>query len=288
MSGGRQAGSISGAASIWRDGAFLRVFSATAISYFGSFITRVALPLAAIYVLGAGPLEISAIRSFELLAWLLVGLFAGAWVDRLLRRPILVVADLGRTVLLGSIPIAALAGHLTLLQLVAVAFLAAVLTTFFDSASTAYLPTIVDRERLIAANSALAASASTAEVTGFGLSGFLVQLLTAPIAIAIDALSFVASAILLVSIRRPEPPRPPAADREPVFQEIKAGVHEVARSSTLRAIALAHAANHLLWGVFGATYLLFATQVVGLGAAAIGVVTAVGGAGSLVGAAVAG
>lgn len=275
-------------ASLWRNGAFVRVFSASAISYFGSFITRVALPLAAIYVLGADALGMSAIRSFELIGWLLVGLFAGAWVDRLRRRPIMISADLGRALLLGSIPLAAAAGVLGLPQLVIVAFLAAILSSFFDTASFAYLPSVVGRARLISANSALSASASAAEFTGFGVSGFLVQLLTAPIAIAIDALSFVASAILLLTIRRPEPPRRPVEEREPVLREIQVGVREVARSSTLRALALAHAGNHLLWGVFGTTYLLFATQVVGLGAAAIGIVTAVGGAGSLVGAAVAG
>jgi MFS family permease len=275
-------------ASIWRDGAFVRVFSASAISYFGSFITRMALPLAAIYVLGAGALEMSAIRSFELVGWLVVGLFAGAWVDRLRRRPIMVWADVGRAALLGSIPVAAVLGQLSLLQLVVVAFLAAILTTFFDTASTAYLPSIVRRDQLIGANSALSASASTAELTGFGVSGFLVQLLTAPIAIAIDAVSFAVSAVLLLTIRRPEPPRPPVHEREPVLHEIRLGIREVMRSSTLRALALAHAGNHVLWGVFGTTYLLFATQEIGLGAAAIGIVTAVGGAGSLLGAAVAG
>lgn len=274
-------------ASIWRDGAFVRVFSATAISYFGSFITRVALPLAAIYVLGAGAIEMSAIRSFELVGWLVVGLFAGAWVDRLRRRPIMISADVGRAVLLGSIPLAAVAGVLGLWQLVAVAFLAAILSSFFDNASVAYLPSIVPRSKLVPANSALSAAASTAEFTGFGLSGFLVQLLTAPIAIAIDAASFVLSAVLLLTIRRPEPPPPPAHEREPVLREIRAGAREVTRSSTLRALALAHAGNHVLWGVFGTTYLLFATQEIGLGAAAIGIITAVGGAGSLVGAAVA-
>jgi MFS family permease len=274
--------------SIWRDGAFVRLWTATSISYVGSFITRTALPLAAIYVLDAGPLEISALRSLELVGWLLVGLVAGAWVDRLRRRPIMIVADLGRTLLLGSIPVAAIAGALTLAHLIVVAFLAAMLSTFFNSASTAYLPTIVARARLIAANSALSASASAAEFTGFALSGFLIQLLTAPIAIAIDAASFLGSAVLLATIRRTEPPRPAVADREPVLHEIRAGIRVVAGSSTLRALAAAHAATHVLWGVFGATYLLFATREVGLGPAAIGIVAALGGIGSLVGAATAG
>ncbi|HET9680780.1 MAG TPA: MFS transporter [Candidatus Limnocylindrales bacterium] len=287
MSEGREAAGGTSASSLWGDGAFLRVFSATAISYFGSFITRVALPLTAIYVLGAGALEMSAIRSFEMVGWLVVGLFAGAWVDRLRRRPIMIAADLGRAVLLASIPVAAVAGVLGLWQLVVVAFLAAILSSFFDTASVAYLPTIVDRARLVRANSALAAAASTAEVTGFGLSGFLVQALTAPIAIAIDAASFVVSAALLLTIGRSEPPPPPAHEREPVLREIRAGAHEVLRSSTLRALTLAHAGNHVLWGVFGTTYLLFAVQEIKLDAAAIGVITAVGGAGSLIGAVVA-
>lgn len=274
--------------SIWQEGAFVRLWTASSVSYVGSFITRTALPLAAIYVLQAGPIEISALRSFELIGWLLVGLVAGAWVDRLRRRPIMIAADLGRALLLASIPVAAVAGVLTLAQLIIVAFLAAILTTFFNSASVAYLPTIVARARLIAANSALSASASAAEFTGFALSGFLVQLFSAPIAIAADAISFLASAILLTTIRRTEPPRPAVADRSPVLHEIREGIRVVAGSPILRALAGAHAATHVLWGVFGATYLLFATREIGLGPAGIGIVAALGGIGSLVGAATAG
>jgi MFS family permease len=274
--------------SIWRDGAFVRLWTASSISYVGSFITRTALPLAAIYVLGAGPIEISALRSLELVGWLLVGLVAGAWVDRLRRRPVMIAADLGRALLLGSIPVAAIAGVLTLAQLIVVAFFAATLSTFFNSASKAYLPTIVRRSRLIAANSAMSASASGAEFAGFALSGFLVEILTAPIAIALDALSFVVSALFLGTIRRAEPPRPAVADREPVLHEIREGIRVVIRTPILRSLAAAHAANHILWGVFGATYLLFATHEIGLGPAAIGVIAALGGIGSLVGATITG
>ncbi|MEW5990224.1 MAG: MFS transporter [Chloroflexota bacterium] len=275
-------------ASLWRDGAFVRLWAAASISYVGSFVTRTALPLAAIYALGAGPLEIAALRSFELLGWLLVGLVAGAWVDRLRRRPVMVAADLGRAVLLGTIPLAALGGVLGLPQLIAVAFLAAMLSTFFNSASTAYLPTIVARARLVAANSALSASTSVAEFSGFAISGFLIQVLTAPVAIAVDAVSFVVSAVFLGSIRRAEPPPPPAADRNPVLHEIREGIRIVAREPILRALALAHAGTHVLWGVFGATYLVFVTEEIGLGPAAIGIVAALGGIGSFVGAAIAG
>ena len=274
--------------SIWRNGAFVRLWSAGTISYVGSFVTRTALPLAAIYALGAGPLDIAALRSFEFAGYLVVGLIAGAWVDRLRRRPIMISADLGRAVLLASIPIAAVLGALGMVQLVVVAFFAATLSVFFNTASTAYLPTIVPTDRLITANSALSASAAAAEFTGFGISGFLVQLLSAPIAIALDAASYVGSAILLMTIRRPEPPRPAVSDREPFLREVREGIAVVARSRTLIALMGAHAANHVMWGVYGTVYLLFATRDVGLGAAAIGVIAAIGGAGSFVGAALAG
>ncbi len=274
--------------SLWANGAFVRVFSASAISYFGTFITRTALPLAAIYVLGARALDISALRSVEFVAWLGVGLVAGVWVDRLRRRPIMIGADLGRAILLGSIPVAYAFHALTMAQLLVVAFLAAALSPFFDSASTAYLPTVVERDRLVEANSALSAANSASEFTGFSASGFLVQVLSAPIAIGIDAVSFVVSAILLATIRRGEPARPAVSEREPVLHEIREGLGVVMRSPVLRALALAHAANHVLWGIFSTTYILFAVEDLGLGPAAIGVIAGLGGLGAIIGSTVAG
>jgi MFS family permease len=268
---------------LWRDRTFVAVWSASTISIFGSLITRTALPFAAILVLKAGPLEISAIRSAELVASLVVGLVAGAWVDRLRRRPIMIWADLGRAILLGSIPIAAILGIMGMPQLILVAFAAAILSTFFDVADRSYLPTIVARERLVAANSALTASASVAEFTSFGIGGFLIKLFTAPIAIAIDAVSFLVSALLLATIRRKEPAPTPVADREPVLREIRDGMRIVSRSPMLRALALAHGGTHILWGIFGTSYLLFATNELDLDPAAIGIIAGVGGLGSLVG-----
>lgn len=274
-------------ASLWRDRTFLAVWSASTISVFGSLITRTALPFAAILVLGAGPLEISALRSAELVAALIVGLVAGAWVDRLRRRQIMIWADIGRAILLATIPIAFVAGvldELGLWLLLFVAFAAAVLTTFFDVADNAYLPSIVPRERLVAANSALTATGSIAEFSSFGIGGFLIQVFTAPIAIAIDAVTFVVSALLLGTIRRREPAPNPIADREPVMREIRDGLRIVARSPVLRALALSHGGTHILWGVFGTGYLLFAIEDLQLGPAAIGIIAGLGGIGSLVGA----
>jgi MFS family permease len=269
--------------SLWRDRAFLAVWSASTISIFGSLITRTALPFAAILVLHAGPLEISAIRAAEEIAALIIGLAVGAWVDRLRRRPIMIWSDLGRAVLLGSIPVAFVLGILGMPQLIAVAFAAAILSTFFDVADRSYLPTIISRERLVAANSALTATGSIAEFSAFGIGGFLIQLFKAPIAIAVDAVSFLVSAVLLATIRRTEPPPTPVADREPVLREIRDGMRIVSRSPMLRALALAHGGTHILWGVFGTSYLLFATNELNLDPAAIGIIAGVGGIGSLAG-----
>ena len=272
---------------LWRNPAFARVWTAATISVFGSLITRMALPLAAILVLGSGALEVAVLRGLDLGATLLVGLVAGAWVDRLRRRPVLIWADLGRALLLASLPVAFALGVLTYWQLLVVSALAAVLTTFFDSAGNAYLPTIVERDRLVDANGALAASGSAAEFMAFGISGFLVQLFSAPFAIAIDAISFLASALLLGSIRQPEAAPPPAEDREPVLDEIREGLRLVIHDPVLRAFAGAQMALAALWGVFGAIWFLFVLEELGLGPAAIGLIAGVGGLSSLIGALIA-
>jgi MFS family permease len=235
--------------------------------------------------LDAGALEISAIRSAEMIAALLVGLVAGAWVDRLRRRPILIWTDLGRAALLATIPVAFLFNGLGLVQLLLVAFAAAMLSTFSDVADNAYLPTIVPRERLVAANSALTATGSVAEFSGFGLGGILIELFKAPIAIAIDAVSFVVSALLLMTIRTKEPPPKRVIDREPVLREIRDGLRIVAHSPILRALALSHGGTHILWGIFGTSYLLFAIDDLHLGPAAIGIIAGLGGVGSFFGSA---
>ena len=272
---------------LWRNSAFVRVWTAATVSIFGSLVTRIALPLAAILVLGSGAIEVALLRSLDLVATLLFGLVAGAWVDRLRRRPVLIWADLGRAALLGSIPVAFALGVLTFWQLLIVSGLAAILTTFFDSADNAYLPTIVERERLVEANSALAASGSAAEFMAFGISGFLVQAYSAPIAILIDALSFLTSAVLLGTIKHEEAPPPPREDREPVLAEIREGLRLVIHDPVLRAFAGAQMALAGLWGVFGATFFLFVLDELKLSPVVLGLVAGVGGFSSFIGAVIA-
>jgi MFS family permease len=271
------------AGTLWQNRDFVSLLAAATVSQVGSFITRTALPFAAILILGAGAGEVAVIRGAEIIAGLTIGLVAGAWVDRLRRRPVMIWADLGRALLLGSIPVAFIAGSLTLPHLILVAFGAAVLTTFFDVADRAFLPTVIGRERLVGANSTLTASSSAAEFVGFGAGGWLIQILTPPIAIAIDAASFVVSALFLGRIRAKEPPPTPPEDREPVLREIVEGLRLTLGHPILRPLALADASVAGFWGVFGAVYLVFATEI-GFQPAAIGLLAAVGGLSSLVGA----
>ena len=275
------------ASPLWRNDAFVRVWTAATISIFGSLITRIALPLVAILTLGAGPIEVAVLRGMDLGALLVVGLVAGAWVDRLRRRPVLIGADLGRAVLLASIPAAFVLGSLTFWHLLVVAVLAAILTAFFDAADNAYLPSIVERDRLVEANSALAASGSVAEFVGFGISGILVQLLTGPITVLIDAGTYLVSAVLLASVHRPEAPPPAVEDRAPVLDEIRHGLRLVRHDPVLRAFATASMLLAALWGIFGATWFLFSLETLGLSPALVGIVAGVGGASSFIGAVVA-
>ena len=269
---------------LWSNSAFVRVWTAASISIFGSLITRIALPLVAILTLNAGPIEVAVLRSMDLAAALIVGLVAGAWVDRLRRRPVLIWADLGRAALLSVIPLSFVLGTLALWQLLAVAGLAAVLTTFFDAADNAYLPTIVERERLLEANSALAASGSVAEFAGFGISGILVQLLTGPITIVINAVTYLVSAVLLLTVRHTEAPPPPREDREPVLDEIRHGLRVVRREPILRAFVITSMVLAAMHGVNTAVWFVFALTELGLDAASMGIVAGIGGIASFVGA----
>jgi MFS family permease len=207
---------------------FLSLWTAETASQFGSPTTAIALPLVAILVLEAGAFEVGLLNAADTLPFLIVGLPAGVWIDRLRRRPILIVGDLGRAVLLASIPVAHLLGVLSMVQLYLVGFLVGVLTVFFDVAYQSYLPALIDRDRLVDGNAKLEISRSAAAVAGPPVGGALVGVLSAPIAILLDAVSFLASAIFLFAIRKPEPAPEPhldeAGERVGMLRSIREGL----------------------------------------------------------------
>ncbi len=165
---------------LWRHRDFLKLWSAETISQFGTQISGLALPLVAILVLDASTFEVAALGTVEFLPFILFTLPAGVWVDRLRRRPILIAGDLGRAVLLATIPLAYLADVLTLGQLYVVGFFVGVCTVFFDVAYQSYLPGLVERSQIIDGNSKLEVSRSAAQISGPGLAGLLVEIFTAP------------------------------------------------------------------------------------------------------------
>jgi len=273
---------------LWRHPDFVRLWSGQTISVFGSLIGQTALPFTAIIYLKARPLEVALITSSSVLAGICVGLFAGVWVDRLRRRPIMIAADLGRAAVLATVPLAAAFGVLRIEQLYAVAFVSGVLTTFFDVAYASYLPTLVRPDELVEGNSKLTGSAAVAEFGGFSAAGWLVQLLTGPGAVLIDAVSFVWSALAVRSIRTPETAPVPPAGRLGVLPEIGEGLRFVAREPVLRAVTASFVALQLAFGMVGAVFLLYTNRELGFSPGVLGMIFGVGGVMSFVGALVAG
>jgi MFS family permease len=268
---------------LWRDANFMKLWAGQAISLFGSQITFLALPLTAVLVLDATPAQMGILMAIEALPSLLIGLFVGVWVDHNRRRPILIVADLGRAVLLGVVPVAAVLGLLRLEHLYVVCFLGSVLGLFFGVAHRSFLPSLVGREHLIEANSKLELSNSVAEIVGPGVAGGLVQVVTAPIAIAVDAISFLVSAVLLGLIGVSEPvPKP--AEPQNIGKEIGEGLELVLRDRLLRSIAGCLSTLYLFNGVLEAVFILYVTQELGIGAGLLGLIFAGGSVGFLLGA----
>jgi len=269
--------------SLWRDADFMKLWAGQTVSELGSVVTRTAVPLLALLVLGAGPFEMAMLVVAASLAVLLVGLLAGAWVDRLRRRPLLVWADAIRAVLLFSIPVAYLADALRLEQLYAVVFLEGCLGSLFDAAYPAYVPSLIGVERVVEGNSKLATSSSLAEIGGPGLGGGLVQLIGAPLAILADALSFAASAVSLVLIRRPEPPRPPRESATSIRFDIVEGLRLVRRHPILVPLTLRSVIAHVAGSFYGVLYTIYLIDVLHLTPFLLGVVVSAGGVGSLIG-----
>jgi predicted MFS family arabinose efflux permease len=261
---------------------FVRLWAAQAVSQVGTQFSEVALPLLAALSLGATPLAVGVLAAAAGLPHLLFGLFAGAWVDRLRRRPMMIVADLARFLLLATIPLAAWIGVLRIELLIGVAFLVETFTVFFDLAYLAYVPSIVRRDRLVEANSRLEASASASQVIGPAFGGALVNLLGAANAMLVDAVSYLASALLLARIERPEE-APVKTAEAGIVREIRDGLSSVWRDPTLRALALASSVVSLGGYLFLSIYVLYLTRSLGLNAGAVGFVFATGGIGALLG-----
>lgn len=254
------------------------------VSKTGSAITVVALPLVAISTLQASTFMVGVLEAAAWLPWLLIGLPAGAWVDRLARRPIMVTCNIVSALLFASVPVAAWYGWLSLPQLLAVAFFAGIAKVFFRTAYQAYLPTVVDRTRLPEGNAAMQGSASAAEVGGPGLAGVMAQALGAVTAVLADAISFLVSAFCLLRIDARESRSERARRNTGLFRQIGEGLRYVVKDPYLRTLTVFGALGNLTLMAFNTLLLVFLIRVVQVHAGVAGLLMAGMGIGGVFGA----
>ena len=276
------------AVSLWRHPDFLKLWAGETVSLLGSQVTELALPLTAVLTLEATPVQLGLLGAARYLPFLLVTPLAGLWVDRRPRRQIMILADIGLALLVGSIPIAAALGMLRMELLYAVGFLIGTLRTFFELAYQSYLPVLLGRESLVEGNSKIQASASAAQIGGPGLGGVLVEWIGPPLALTVDALSFLASALGLALIRRPEMAPAASGFGSSALRQIAQGFRWVLGSPMLRGLAAGATTFNIFSAVIETVLVLFAVRHLEIRAGTLGAIFAAGSIGSLLGAFLAG
>jgi MFS family permease len=267
---------------------FVLLWSGQTVSEVGSAVTQLAIPLLAVITLDATTFEVGALAACTQLAFLLIALPAGAWVDRWRRRPVLIWADVGRMAVIGSIPIADALGVLTLAQLFVVAVVAGTLTVFFDVAYQSYLPVLVESEELVDANGKLGASQAFGQVAGPSFGGALVGALGAGYAVLIDAASFLVSAVTTIFIRKHEPTPDPRHPDLRLRDEIKEGLAFVFGHPILRKVVGCTATSNFFSAASFAVITVFMVRTLDAPTWVIGVVFSVGSIGGLIGGLLAG
>jgi MFS family permease len=270
---------------LWAHRDFLKLWTGQTISEFGSQVSQLAIPWVALVTLNATAFEVASLGTVEFLPFVLFTLPAGVWVDRLRRRSVLIVGDLGRALLLSSIPIAYATGHLTLAQLYVVGFLVGIHTVFFDVAYQSYLPEIVDRDSLIEGNSKLNVTSSGAQLAGPGAAGGLIALATAPYAILVDAFSFIISGgfTAWIRARTPEPEAP--VERRHLMVELWEGLRYVLRHRLLFPQAMSTGVSNFFSNVLFSIIIVYAHRKLGLSSGLIGLSFSLAAIGWMIGAA---
>ena len=269
---------------LWRHADFLRLWAAQVGSAFGSRITRTVLPIIAILTIGASPTEVAVLSVMSVAPGVLVGLFVGGTVDRRTKRPLLIGADLLRAALIFSVPLAAWWGALSMWQLCIVAALVGAATTLFQIADSSYLPALVGPDHVLEGNAKLEATDAVAEAGGPALAGVLVQVLSAPMALAFDGISYLFSAAMLARIRTRETPSAVSEEQPRVRADIAAGFRVCMSHPLVRAMLLAEGVMAFFGGFFMALYMVLTLQTLALPPATLGLVIGVGGIGGFVGA----
>jgi MFS family permease len=265
---------------------FLKLWAAQSISQLGDQVTLLALPLVAVLTLDASAAQMGFLVAAELLPHLFFSLLAGVWIERSqTRRRLMIVADVGRAVLLASVPIAYAFDVLSFPQLYAVAFAVGTFAVMFDVSWSTLFVAVVPRRDVVDANSKMSLSRAVSFVTGPSIGGFLVQLLTAPVTLLVDAVSYLGSAIFLTRVRAEEPPV--ERDGTGVLRSLRDGFAFVLKDELIRPELLCVATINLFNFVFHAIFVLYATRELGVEPGLLGLILGAGAVGGIIGALVA-
>jgi MFS family permease len=262
----------------------MKLWTAQAISTFGAKIARTAIPMAAVMTIHAKPGALGVLAAIGVLPALFVGLFSGGFVDRSSRRKIMIGADIARALVLIVIPVAAAFHFLSMSGLTLAAAVAGGASALFDIADHAYLPSLIGKADLLEGNSKLAVTESLSEIGGPSVAGFLVGLLTAPVAIGATAFSYLASALSLGLIREREPEQPTAKIRQPWYRDIRSALDAIFGNPFVRPLFLMAMISPLFEGSFAALYTIYAIDILKLSPSWLGLIIGMGGIGALAGA----
>jgi len=254
-------------------------------SQFGAQVSGIAVPLLAVLTLHASPFQLGLVTASSTVAFAVVGLPAGAWLDRRRRRGILVGSDLTRAALLATVPLAALLGILTITQLIVVSLLTGFARVLFDVGYQSYLPSVTGRETVLAGNSSMQMVRASGQVIGPGLGGALVSLVGAASVVLIQAVTFAVSAASILAIRTREPAIPSTGNQPLLGTQIVEGLSFVARNPILRATAIASAAGNFSFALASAVSFIFMSRTLYLSPTAIGLIVAAGSVTVMLGAA---
>jgi MFS family permease len=262
---------------------YMRFWAASTASGFGTYITTIAINVIVVLTLDGGAGSVGLVNAARWLPYPLLGLFAGAWVDRHPRKPILVAGDFGRGAILVSISLLGLGGWLTVPLITVHVFVFGVLSIAADAAHQSFIPELVPRQLLVRANARLGQSDSVAQTTGPALAGWFTQAVTAPAAILVDAASYFISGLVVASIQQPRPSPRPALTEDGLLRRIREGITWVYRHPRLGPLALSTNLWFVFNSMFGVAFTVFALRERELGAFAFGVVLACAGIGSVLG-----
>ncbi|KQY24455.1 MFS transporter [Cellulomonas sp. Root485] len=266
---------------------FRRLWTGDALGQLGAQLTALVLPIFAVQQLAATEWEMGVLNAAEYAAFLLIGLPAGAWVDRMRKRRVLIVADLVRAAVLATVVVTASTGHATVPLLIVAALVISVATVFFDVSHQSYIPGLVGLDHLVEGNSKLQATASVAQVVGPALGGLLLRVIAAPALIAVTVVTYLVSAFAVGRIQQQETPPHPDT-RRPLRVEIAEGLRFVVHEPYLRRIVVCTSLANFAGAVSGAVLVIYVLRTLGLGTAAYGAILSASAVGGLVGAVVAG